>query len=317
MSSAPAPGPETTAPATGIPAGRARALAGHVARLVLGLVFVAAGLLKALDPAEFARQVAEYGIVSPGVAAVAGPLLIALETTLGVALVAAFRPRIAAVVTAGLLLWFVALEAYGLAHGRTEACGCFGAYVQRTPAQVIIEDLVFLLLAGITVWGLAGRRESGGRAAPIAVATAAVLSLGFAFASPYLPLDPLVTRLAAGRTLADLGLAGKLSPRGRHLVALLDLADPGAAETAARLNAIAEVEGAPGVVVLTPSTEEEKAAFLWTAVPAFDVLRVDRPVLKPLFRRLPRYFLIDSGKVVSVYDGAPPQASDLLSSEAS
>ncbi len=317
MSSAPAPAPETAGPATGAGAGRARRLVGHLARLALGLIFVAAGLLKALDPAEFARQVAGYGLIGPEAAAVGGPLLIALETTVGVALIAGFRSRAAALVTAGLLVWFIGLEAYGLAHGRSEACGCFGAYVQRTPAQVIVEDLVFLLLAMLTIWGLAGRRAAGGRAAPVAVAVAAALSLGFAFASPSLPLDPLVTRLSVGRTLADLGLEGKVSPRGRHLVALLDLTDPGAAETAARLNAIAETQGAPAVVALTPSTEEEKAAFLWSAVPAFEVLWVDRAVLKPLFRRLPRYFLVDSGRVVSVYDGAPPRALDLLSSGAS
>ena len=53
------------------------------------------------------------------------------------------------------------------------------------------------------------------------------------------------------------------------------------------------------------------------AGPGFPIRRVDRAALKPLFRRLPRYFLLDSGKVVAVFDGAPPDAKDLLSSKAS
>ena len=32
---------------------------------------------------------------------------------------------------------------------------------------------------------------------------------------------------------------------------------------------------------------------------------------------VPRCFLIDGGRVTAVYDGAPPAAEDLLSSEAS
>ena len=297
---------------------RLRPVIGHLGRLALGLVFLAAGLLKALDPAEFARQIAGYGLVGTGVAAAAAPLLIALETTLGVALLAGFGPRLAALAGALLLVAFVVIEAYGIAQGRTEACGCFGAYVQRTPRQVIQEDLLFIGFALLSLWGLWAWPGARRRAAA-AVAGAAILSLTFALASPALPLDPLVTRLAEGRSLDDLGL-GQAVPdlaAGRHLVALIDLTDPAAVETAARLNALAAELQGTGLLALTPSTEEEQAAFLWSAGPGFPIRRVDRAALKPLFRRLPRYFLLDSGKVVAVFDGAPPDAKDLLSSKAS
>jgi uncharacterized membrane protein YphA (DoxX/SURF4 family) len=296
--------------------GRARPVIGHLGRLALGLVFLAAGLLKALDPAEFARQIAAYGLGGPGLAAVAAPLLIALETTLAVALLAGFRPRPAALAGALLLGAFIAIEAYGIAQGRTEACGCFGAYVQRTPQQVIGEDLLFIGLALLSLWGLRSWPGARRRAAAASVAGAAILSFVFALASPVLPLDPLVTRLAEGRSLSDLGLAQALPDlaAGRHLVALIDLTDPASVETAARLNALASGQQGTGVLALTHSTEEEQAAFLWSAGPGFPIRRVDRPVLKPLYRRLPRFFLLDSGRVISVFDGAPPEPKDLLSS---
>ena len=294
-------------------------IAAHVARIALGVIFVAAGVLKSLDVAEFARQTAEYGIVGPGTAAVLAPLLIAFETTLGVGLLIGWRPRRTAALTGGLLLVFIALEAWGLSHGRTEACGCFGAYVKRTPQQVIYEDLGFLGLAllvmfGIGTWQASRRALAGGL-----TAAAGVFMIGFAVASPRLPLDPLVTSLKKGKSAADLGIASRLPEEGPAgtLVAILDVTDPVSREAATRLNALKEGSAQVAVVALTPSSEQEQAAFLWEAYPAFDVVPMDRGLLKPLYRRLPIYFLVRAGKVERIFPGPRPPGADLLSSEAS
>jgi len=296
-----------------------RRAAGHLGRVALGIVFLAAGFLKGLDPAEFVHQVAAYGLIGMRLSGVAAPALIVLEIVLGVTLVAGVRPLLTGLASILLLLMFIGIEAYGIAAGRTEACGCFGAYVQRTPAQVIGEDLLFVGLAILAIAGLrgwAGTRP--GRAAAVLVA-AIVLSGAFVVASPSLPIDDYVTRLRAGRTLADLDLAARLPEllRGRHLIALIDVTDPRAAEIASALDALASRPGAPVVVGLTAATEQEIDAFRWTVVPAFEVKSVDRVVIKRLYRRLPRFFVLDSGRVMAVYDGAPPEAGDLLSSEAS
>ena len=303
---------------------RVLAVASRLGRVGLGVVFLAAGLLKAFDPAEFAHQMSGYGLVGPGIAAVAAPLLIAFETTLGAALLVGFSTRATSAVAAGLLVAFIGLEAWGLAKGRTESCGCFGAYVQRTPGQVIAEDLLFLVLAALSFWGTRPRPRDPSspplrpsRAAAVSVIAVAALSLAFALASPSLPIDALVTRLSVGRSLSGLGIEGKVPAEGRHLVALLDLADPGTPAVAERLNALAGRAGAPASLVLTPSSEEEKAAFLWSAVPAFEIRTVDRTVLKRLYRRLPRFFVVDGGRVVSILDGAPPGPEDLISLGAS
>ena len=66
---------------------------GHLGRVLLGLVFLAAGLLKAIDPAEFVRQIDGYGMVGAGTAGFLAPILIAVEITLGVLLLTGVRPR--------------------------------------------------------------------------------------------------------------------------------------------------------------------------------------------------------------------------------
>jgi len=299
-----------------------RRVAGHLGRLALGGVFLLSGVLKGIDPAEFSHQVAGYGLLGERLSAVAAPALIVFEILLGAALVAGARPILSGLVSLVLLLFFMGLEAYGLVNGRTESCGCFGSSIVRTPAQVIGEDLLFAALALAAIWGL--RDWPGLRPARTAalLLVVAVLSTTLAIASPSLAVfDDVYDRLpfgrpglGVGRTLTDLDLAARIPElrEGRHLVALLDVTDPAAAGTAAALATLAAAPGAPPVVGLTPSTEQEIDAFRWTAVPAFEIHRVDRDVVKRLYRRLPRFFVVDGGRVTAVYDVAPPEAKDLI-----
>lgn len=292
---------------------------GHLGRLLLGLVFLAAGLLKAIDPAEFARQIGGYGMVGTGTAGFASPILIALEVTLGVLLVAGAWPRAATLAGVVLLLLFIGVETYGIRVGKTESCGCFGAYVQRTPAQVIVEDLVFIGFGLLALWGLKGWEGMRAGRALKTVAVAATLALVLAIASPALPIDSWVTALRVGRRVADLPVAAQLSDVGeeRVLVAVFDVADPAAAGIAGTLNDLVPRPGMPRVLALTPADDEARAAFQWTALPAFEVRHVDRPVLKRLYRRLPRYFLLEGGRVRAVYDDAAPETTELIGTEGS
>lgn len=296
-----------------------RRIAGHAGRVAIGLIFLAAGILKALDPAEFAHEIQEYGILGARLSAQAAPALIVFELVLAVALLAGVLPRLAALGSLVLLAGFIAIEAYALSIGKQGSCGCFGAYVQRTPGEVIAEDVLFAGMAVLALWGLAGwPGMSFGRGAAV-LSGGLALASALVVASPSLPIDPWVTRLAIGRSVGDLSLLEKAPQlaEGRHLVALIDVTDPRAVDTATALNGIVSRPGAPKVLALTPGTEEDKAAFLWTAAPAFETENVDRAVLKRLYRRLPRFFLVESGRVAAIFDGAPPAAEDLLSSEPS
>lgn len=310
---------QVAASANGLPTRHWRRVAGHIGRVTLGLIFLAAGILKAVDPAEFAHQVQEYGILGARLSAQVAPAMIVLELVLAVALLAGVRPRLACLGAIALLAGFIALEAYALSIGKESSCGCFGAYVQRTPGQVIAEDLVFAGMAVLALWGLAGWPGMPLRRGAAVLLGSLALAAALVMASPSLPIDPWVTRLAVGRSVSDLSLLEKAPQlaEGRHLVALIDVTDPRAVDTATVLNQIVSRPGAPRVLALTPGTEEEKAAFLWTAAPGFETENVDRAVLKRLYRRLPRFFLVESGRVAAIFDGAPPAAESLLSSEPS
>ncbi len=288
----------------------------HAARLALGLIFLAAGVLKMADVAEFAHQIAGYGLLGPRLAALAAPVMIILETTLAVALLIGRRTRLAAILIGLLLIFFIGLEGWSLAQGKTESCGCFGAYVKRTPAEVIAEDCLFLGLAVVTALGLGAWESRRGRLTRTVMGVAAFLATSLTLASPRLPIDAWVTELSVGRSVQDLGLGGKIddATAADGLVAILDLTDPVSKEAAVEMNALVAAPGGPHVIALTPSTEEEHAAFLWDSYPAFELKTADRPLLKRLYRRLPLYFRLQSGRVTAIYPGPRPPATDLLSS---
>ena len=94
--------------------------------LVLGLVLVAAAVLKAAGGAKAQAALATYGIRSPGTARVVWGALIAVEVVLGVAVAlgSAWAARAAALLMAGAC----AAQVAAILAGRTGApCGCFGA----------------------------------------------------------------------------------------------------------------------------------------------------------------------------------------------
>src|SRR6266446_6326765 len=139
------------------PAGGFRPAVGHGARIFLGLVFLVAGLLKLVNPDQFGREMTGYGIIGARLAAAAAPLLIALEITLGAALLLAARVRLTAPLAVALLLAFLGAKAYALARGNTDPCGCFGAYLQTSPGWGIVIDMLFLASGLLAFWGLGHR----------------------------------------------------------------------------------------------------------------------------------------------------------------
>ncbi len=101
--------------------GLARAYA--LVRLALGLIFVAAGVLKLAEPRAFAQVIAGYGLLPGGTAGLAALVLPALEILAGTALILNMKGGLAGV--AGMLALFMAVLAYGMHLGLDVDCGCF------------------------------------------------------------------------------------------------------------------------------------------------------------------------------------------------
>ncbi|NYI07149.1 MauE/DoxX family redox-associated membrane protein [Allostreptomyces psammosilenae] len=126
---------------------------GTVVRLGLVVVWGWAGLAKVSDPAEAAQAVRVFRVLPEPLVEPIGHGLPFVELGLALLLLLGLGTRLAAVVSAGLLLVFVAGISQAWARGLTIDCGCFGGGGEVHASETryleeILRDLGFLLLAG-------------------------------------------------------------------------------------------------------------------------------------------------------------------------
>jgi len=117
-----------------------------VFRLVLGGLFVYAGVVKVLDPLDFAQNIRNYRLVGQSLSFMAAIVLPWLEILAGVALAAGIWKRASALIISGLLVFFILLTLVTIARGLDVECGCFGALSRKSGFGVILEDLGMLFM---------------------------------------------------------------------------------------------------------------------------------------------------------------------------
>ena len=115
-------------------------------RLVLGGLFVYAGVVKVVDPLEFAQNIRNYRLVGQSLSFMAAVVLPWLEILAGVALAAGIWKRASALIITGLLVFFILLTLVTIARGLDVECGCFGALSRKSGFGVILEDLGMLFM---------------------------------------------------------------------------------------------------------------------------------------------------------------------------
>jgi putative oxidoreductase len=117
-----------------------------VFRLVLGCLFIYAGVVKVLDPLDFAQNIRNYRLVGQSLSFIAAAVLPWLEILAGVALAAGIWKRASALIISGLLVFFILLTLVTMARGLDVDCGCFGALSRRSGFGVVLEDLGMLFM---------------------------------------------------------------------------------------------------------------------------------------------------------------------------
>jgi uncharacterized membrane protein YphA (DoxX/SURF4 family) len=130
---------------------------GTLARLVVGGVWLAAGLLKVSDGAASVRAVRAYELLPESVVPTVGHALPAVEIVVGLALVAGALTRAAGIASSLLFLAFIVGIASAWARGLQIECGCFGGggfdadATSKYPWE-IARDAGLLLLSMWLVW---------------------------------------------------------------------------------------------------------------------------------------------------------------------
>jgi len=126
---------------------------GLVARLVVGGVWIAAGVLKLPDPAESVRAVRAYQLLPESVVPTVGYGLPVLEVCIGALLVVGIGTRVIASLSAALFVVFIIGISAAWARGLQIDCGCFGGggYAADATSKYPIELARDVALLGASV----------------------------------------------------------------------------------------------------------------------------------------------------------------------
>lgn len=137
---------------------RARLLdaVGLLVRLGLAAVWWISGVAKAIDPAGTIVSVRAYRLLPESGVQVVGVVLPYLEIAVGLLLVLGLATRLAAILSAVLLVAFLIGVISAAARGLSIDCGCFGGGGAVAPgetryAEEIVRDLGFLAMAAFLV----------------------------------------------------------------------------------------------------------------------------------------------------------------------
>jgi len=125
-----------------------------IARIIVGLVFLAAGVLKVGHAPDLGSTIVAFRLDLPpqfvGFAAIALPLF---EIVLGAYLLLGWQLRIVSVVSVALLLVFIAALSSVVIRGIPTPCGCFGPR-ETDPVTwlTILRDGAAVIPAAYLVW---------------------------------------------------------------------------------------------------------------------------------------------------------------------
>jgi uncharacterized membrane protein YphA (DoxX/SURF4 family) len=149
----------------------------RIIQVLVGVLFVISGLVKANDPLGLAYKMEEYFelwngellardfFLNPTLinlfdflhqhSVALSVFMITLEIAAGVALLLSWQKKFILYLLLALMIFFTWLTGYAYLSGKFTNCGCFGDCIPITPATSFIKDIVLLVLIGIL---LAGQR---------------------------------------------------------------------------------------------------------------------------------------------------------------
>ena len=126
-------------------------------RIVVGLLFIFSGLVKANDPLGLSYKMQEFfevwGVHGLNHTTLASSLLMnAFEIIAGFALLIGWRIRLVSWLLLLLILFFTFLTGYTYVTGKPTNCGCFGDCLPITSQTSFLKDVVLTVLIGIIFW---------------------------------------------------------------------------------------------------------------------------------------------------------------------
>ncbi len=126
----------------------------NTSRLLVGILFIFSGLIKANDPLGLSYKMQEFFDIW-GLSALDtwtlgfSIIMIVFEILAGVAVILGWRMRLFAWLLLLLIIFFTFLTGYAAISGKVRECGCFGNCIPLQAMGSFLKDLMLLLLITI------------------------------------------------------------------------------------------------------------------------------------------------------------------------
>jgi uncharacterized membrane protein YphA (DoxX/SURF4 family) len=124
----------------------------RIVALIIGGIFVYAGVIKAMDPVAFANDIDNYKILPWPLAVRLAFYLPWLEMLCGLALILRFFYRGGLFILTGLTFVFIAASVIAKVRGLDITCGCFGHASKNWNFSGHLALDIAILIALIALW---------------------------------------------------------------------------------------------------------------------------------------------------------------------
>ncbi len=118
----------------------------HIARVILGGVFVFSAISKLLSIDNFELYIFSQHLIGFDLSGIAARIIISAEMALGVLLIFNFYFNIVSKITLYVLLFFSLFLAFKLVVSSNENCHCFGDIVNFNPGESLLKNFVLILI---------------------------------------------------------------------------------------------------------------------------------------------------------------------------
>lgn len=166
-----------------------------IARIVVGLLFIFSGLVKANDPLGLSYKMQEFFEIwglhqFNSSTLLLSVLMNAFEIIAGFALLVGWRIRLFSWLLLALIVFFTFLTGYTYITGKPTNCGCFGDCLPITSKTSFLKDVALTILIGFLLWKQKYIRPLfSDKAATITMLGITIFSFGFQwYTLTYLPV---------------------------------------------------------------------------------------------------------------------------------
>src|SRR5580698_7670306 len=123
----------------------------NIGRIIVGVLFIFSGLIKANDPLGLSYKTEEFFDVwhfhlLDHFTLIFSVVMIVFEIVAGVAILLGWRMKLFSWLLLLLMVFFIFLSGFAFFSGKIHECGCFGNCIPLSAGESFFKDLILLVL---------------------------------------------------------------------------------------------------------------------------------------------------------------------------